>query len=120
MLRRKRLYWIQAVVAMMVVMAMVATLGFGPLDDEGDEGPEGPPGQIDDGAERLPEATITLEAAIAAAQAAFDGELGEVDLEDYKGRLVFNIDIGPQDVKVDAGDGTVLGSESDDKNDGKN
>ena len=50
----------------------------------------------------------------AAAQAAENGALGEVDLEMYQDRLVFNIDIGEKDVKVDAADATVLGWVSDD------
>ena len=62
-------------------------------------------------------ASISLEAAIAAAQAAASGKVGEVDLEFYQGRLVFNVDIGDQDVKVDAENGTVLGQESEDAND---
>jgi uncharacterized membrane protein YkoI len=68
------------------------------------------PGTIDDGKELLPQATISLDDAIAAAQAAQTGNLGEVDLEFYNGTLVFNVDIGNHDVKVDAASGTVLGS----------
>jgi hypothetical protein len=68
------------------------------------------PGQIDDGKELLPQAKITLDEAIQAAQASHAGKLGEVDLEHYKGRLVFNVDLGDQDVKVDAENGNVLGS----------
>ncbi len=48
-------------------------------------------------------------AAIEAAQTAADGEIGEVDLEDYNGTLVFNVDVGDVDVKVDAATGEVLG-----------
>ena len=76
-----------------------------------------PPGHIDDGADLLDQTTISLEEAIAAAQGAYSGALGEVDIEKYKGRLIFNIDIGVKDVKVDAGDGTVLGFEEDDHGD---
>ena len=66
-------------------------------------------GQIDDGADLLPQASITLDQAIAAAQAAAGGVLGEIDLEDYQGKLAFNVEIGDQDVKVDATDGSILG-----------
>ena len=38
----------------------------------------------------------------------------------YQGRLVFNVDIGDKDVKVDAEDGSVLGHESDDAQDQQN
>lgn len=66
-------------------------------------------GTIDDGKELLPQASITLDEAIAAASAAASGSLGEIDLEYYNGTLVFNVDIGDNDVKVDAATGAVLG-----------
>ena len=71
------------------------------------------PGTIDDGEELLPQASITLAEAIAAAQAAATGSLGEVDLETYRGVLVFNVDIGDQDVKINARTGEVLGMAKD-------
>ena len=73
-----------------------------------------PAGTLDDGDEFLTQASITLEQAIAAAQGAADGGLGEVDLEYVDGRLVFNVDIGDQDVKVDANDGSIVSLDSDD------
>ena len=72
------------------------------------------PGTLDDGADLLPQAGITLEEAISVAQRAADGSVGEVDLESFAGRLVFNVDIGDLDVKVDAADGTVLAADSSD------
>ena len=72
------------------------------------------PGRLDDGEELLPQAEITLEQAVSASQGAASGPVGEVDLEDYRGRLVFNVDVGTEDVKVDATTGEVLGTESDD------
>jgi uncharacterized membrane protein YkoI len=71
-------------------------------------------GTIDDGADLLPQASITLEQAITAAQAAADGPVGEVDLEYAGDRLVFNIDIGNHDVKVNATDGSVVSVDDDD------
>lgn len=71
------------------------------------------PGTIDDGKELLPQASISLEQAISAAQGAASGELGEVDLEHYQGKLVFNVEIWRSDVKVDAATGTVLGVAAD-------
>ena len=71
-------------------------------------------GVLDDGKDLLPEANITLDQAIAAAQSAASGPVGEVDLERSHGRLVFNVDIGDKDVKVDAGDGNIVGVDSDD------
>ena len=83
----------------------------GPQDeqDDGDTEASAGAGQIDDGAELLPQASITLDQAVAAAQTAASGDLGEIDLEDYQGRLAFNVEIGNSDVKVDAADGSVLG-----------
>ncbi len=81
-------------------------------DDE--EGTEGQPGVLDDGAALLGEATISLDEAIRAAQGAATGDLGEVDLERVDGTLVFNVDVGDQDVKVDAATGDVLSMDADD------
>jgi hypothetical protein len=79
------------------------------IDDEAQVAP----GTIDDGKELLPQAKITLEQAIQTAQNSHPGKLGEVDLEHYKGQLVFNVDMGDQDVKVDATTGAVLGASAD-------
>jgi len=75
---------------------------------------QAPSGTLDDGKELLPQASITLDQAIAAAQGAASGALGEVDLEKHDGRLVFNVDVGDKDVKVDASDGSVVAVDSDD------
>jgi hypothetical protein len=72
------------------------------------------PGTLDDRKDLLPQAQITIDDAIAAAQAVYQGTLAEIDLEHYKGHLVFNVDSGGKDIKVDASNGTVLGAESDD------
>jgi len=69
---------------------------------------------LDDGKDLLPQAGITLEQGVAAAQGAASGPVGEVDLEHYQGKLVFNVDVGDKDVKVDAANGSVLGMESED------
>ena len=52
--------------------------------------------------------------ALAAAQRSASGALNEADLERYQGRLVFNVDVGSSDVKVDASNGNVLSAVSDD------
>jgi uncharacterized membrane protein YkoI len=67
-------------------------------------------GTLDDGEELLPQAEITLDQAVAAAQTASSGPVGEVDLDQDRGRLVFNVDVGTDDVKVDAKSGEVLGA----------
>ena len=74
----------------------------------------GKSGELDDGKDLLPKATISLDAAIAAAQTQGPGAIGEVDLEYLDGVLVYNVDVGDQDVKVDAANGNVLAAESDD------
>ena len=71
------------------------------------------PGTLDDGKDLLQLATISLEDAVVSAQTAGSGAVGEVDLEYYNGTLVFNVDIGDLDVKVDAATGAVLGSGKD-------
>ena len=83
--------------------------------DEGeDDDAQAPSGTLDDGKELLPQAGITIEAAIAAAQSAATGPVGEVDLEHANGRLVFNVDIGDKDVKVDASDGSIVSADAED------
>lgn len=71
-------------------------------------------GTLDDGKDLLPQARITVEQAVAAAQAIASGSAGEVDLERAKGRLVFNVDVGDKDVKVDAGDGSIVAVDAED------
>ena len=52
--------------------------------------------------------------AIAAAQSAASGSLDEVHLEYRDGTLVFNVDVGAKDVKVDAASGDVVAVDQDD------
>jgi len=75
--------------------------------------------RLDDGGSLLPQARISEEQAISAAQSAGSGALNEVDLEHYRGRLVFSVDVGASDVKVDAATGKVLGSPQDDPDGGQ-
>ncbi len=69
---------------------------------------------LDDGQSLLSQAGISLEAAVEAARGAASGALGEVDLEYVGDRLVFNVDVGDRDVKVDASSGVVLSVDLDD------
>ena len=62
----------------------------------------------------LGEPAISVEQAIAAAQMAASGAVGEVDLESELGRLVYSVEIGNLEVVVDATDGSVLSTEQDD------
>jgi len=100
-----------------VVLLGGGVLGASAQEDEGpnEDEREVAAGTLDDGASLLPQAAITLEEAIQAAQGAASGELGEVDLEYLGGMLVFNVDIGNQDVKVDAASGDVLAVDADDE-----
>lgn len=70
--------------------------------------------RLDDGKDLLAQAQITEQQAIAAAQTAASGALNEVDLEHRDGRLVFNVDVGRHDVKVDAATGQVVAADADD------
>ena len=101
-MRRQRLY-----AALAALMATTSIAG-GFLLTSGASAGQG--GVLDDGKDLLPQARISLSQAIAAAQTAASGEIDEVDLEYYNGVLVFNVDVGDQDVKVDANTGAVLGT----------
>jgi uncharacterized membrane protein YkoI len=70
--------------------------------------------RLDDGKDLLPQAKISEEQAIRAAQSAASGNLNEVDLEHLDGRLVWNVDVGKKDVKVDASTGDVVKVDADD------
>jgi uncharacterized membrane protein YkoI len=72
-----------------------------------DDGHFAQPGALDDGKDLLPQAGISVEQAVAAAQRAEEGELGQVDLERRDGTLVFTVDIGSQEVHVNAADGSI-------------
>lgn len=75
--------------------------------------PDSTGSRLDDGANLLSQAKISEQEAIAAAQTAAFGSLSEVDLEDYEGQLVFNVDVGSHDVKFDAANGNVLAAPQD-------
>jgi uncharacterized membrane protein YkoI len=65
------------------------------------------PGSLDDGKDLLPQTKISLVQAVAAAQHAANGSLGQVDLERFDGRVVYMVDVGDQEVRVDASDGSI-------------
>jgi uncharacterized membrane protein YkoI len=73
-----------------------------------DDGHYAKPGSLDDGKELLPQTTISLAQAVATAQHAAAGSLGQVDLEHDGSRLVYMVDVGHQEVRVDAADGSVV------------
>jgi uncharacterized membrane protein YkoI len=96
------------------VAAAVAALGAGTGVALAGGATSASPSRLDDGKDLLSQAGITEQQAITAAQGAASGALNEVDLEQYQGRLAFNVDVGSHDVKVDAANGNVLASDSDD------
>jgi uncharacterized membrane protein YkoI len=104
---RKKLVVLAVAAALMLVGATLAFGGPGRLIY--DDGAYVKPGSLDDGKELQPQASITLRQAIAAAQAAASGSLGQVDLEHYEGRLVYTVDVGDHEVKVDAANGRIDG-----------
>jgi uncharacterized membrane protein YkoI len=99
---------------MTTIAAAAAVLGLGTGVAFAAGGGSNAPSRLDDGKALLPQAKITEQQAISAAQTAASGNLDEVDLEHYTGRLVFNVDVGSHDVKVDASSGQVLASTQDD------
>ena len=101
------------IVIALAIVTLVGAAGGG-LSLMSNEASAGRGGVLDDGKELLPQAGITLAEAIAAAQTAASGPLDEVDLEYWQGRLVFNVDVGDKDVKVDAATGEVLAADEDD------
>ena len=97
------------VVAAAVLVLGGATLAFGGPGARliEDDGAWVKPGSLDDGKDLQPQASITLGQAIASARKAAEGSLGQVDLEHYRNRLVYMVDVGDQEVRVDAANGNV-------------
>ena len=74
----------------------------------------GAPSGLDDGKDLAGQAKISEAQAISAARTAASGAMNEVDLEHAGGRLVYNVDVGAKDVKVDASNGQVIAVDADD------
>ena len=96
--------------AAVTVVALGATATAWAAGGSGASGPS----RLDDGKDLLPQAKITETQAISAAQTKASGDLSEVDLEHAGGTLVFNVDVGNHDVKVDASTGDVVSVDQDD------
>ena len=73
------------------------------------------PGALTGGQDLLPRATISLADATRAAQGAATGDVGAVELEDVNGTLVFRVEVGGQEVLIDAANGTVASVETGDQ-----
>ena len=65
-------------------------------------------GSLDDGKDLLPDTTVSLSEADATAQRVVQGDLGQVDLEHFGDRIVYSVDVGAQEVRVDANTGIVV------------
>ena len=74
-----------------------------------DDGHAAKPGSLDDGKELLPKASVSLAAAVAGAQRATQGALGQVDLVERDGRVLYVVDVGDREVSVDARTGAIVG-----------
>src|SRR5262249_30294351 len=92
-----------------LALAGGATYAFGGGTGIWDDGTLVRPGSLDDGKDLLPQTKITLAEAVAKAQQAATGPLGQVDLKQRAGRVLYVVDVGDQEVSVDAGDGVIAG-----------
>ncbi len=77
-------------------------------------GGNGGPSRMDDGKQFASQAKVSEAGAIKAAQTRASGGLDEIDLEKAGGKLVYNVDVGSRDVKVDASSGEVVSVDADD------
>jgi uncharacterized membrane protein YkoI len=99
------------VIAVLAAVAALsaATFAFGgPRNLIWDDGHYAKPGTLDDGKDLLSQTSISLATAVATAQHAATGALGQVDLEHFRGDVVYTVDIGGQEVRVDATTGKVV------------
>jgi uncharacterized membrane protein YkoI len=103
-MRKRTIATVTGVAALALAGGVAATSG----------GSTGGASRLDDGKDLLPQSKITEQQAISAAQTAAQGDLNEVDLEHRDGSLVWNVDVGKKDVKVDAASGKVVAVDADD------
>jgi len=98
-----------------IVAAVVAAISLGgatyALGGQGgviwDDGHPVQPGSLDDGKDLLPRTRVPLGTAVAAAQHAAHGALGQVDLVERNDRVLYVVDVGDREVSVDAGTGAI-------------
>ncbi|MEA2449944.1 MAG: Peptidase propeptide and domain [Thermoleophilaceae bacterium] len=106
-----------AIAGVAVIAASGAAVAYASGGDDAGNAPSGRGvhgSRLDDGKSLLPQSKISEKQAIHAAKTAAQGGLNEVDLEHRNGKLVWNVDVGSHDVKVDASSGDVVASDSDD------
>jgi uncharacterized membrane protein YkoI len=108
---RKRI----TVLAVLVVALALAGVGVALGGGTGlimDDGHPVQPGTLDDGKDLLPLTKIDVSTAVATAQHAANGSLGQVDLKRESGAVVYRVDIGDREVAVDATTGNILAIEA--------
>jgi uncharacterized membrane protein YkoI len=103
---RKRIIVVAALAAIVVLTGAAFAFG-GPKGLIWDDGHYAKPGALDDGKDLQPLAPVSLSIAVATAQQAANGALGQVDLEQFRGALVYTVDVGSNEVHVDAHSGKV-------------
>ena len=104
---RKRIIIVAGLATILALSAAAFAFG-GPRGLIWDDGHYAQPGALDDGKDLLPRTTVSLATAVATAQGAASGALGQVDLERYHGTVVYMVDIGNREVRVDAANGKVV------------
>ncbi len=73
-----------------------------------DDGHAVKPGSLDDGKELQSQTRISLAQAVAAAERAKSGQLGQVDLKQRGASVQYVVDVGDREVSVDAASGSVV------------
>jgi len=104
---RNRVILITTFVSLVVLAGAAVAFG-GPRGLIWDDGHFAKPGTLDDGKGLASQASVPLATAVAAAQRAAAGSLGQVDLEHYRDGIVYMVDVGGQEVRVDATSGKVV------------
>lgn len=104
---RKRITLVAVLVALIALAGATFAFG-GPRGLIWDDGHFAKPGTIDDGKSLLSQTSVSLSGAVTTAQQAADGALGQVDLEHFRGGIVYSVDVGNQEVRVDATSGKVV------------
>jgi len=103
---KRRFIYVAVLIAVLALTATAFAFG-GPRGLIWDDGHYAKPGTLDDGKDLLSQTKITVGEAVAAAKKAQAGQVGQVDLERHQGRIVYIVDVGDQEVSVDASDGSI-------------
>ena len=77
-------------------------------EQAGDANTASTPGVLTEGGDLLPQVAISVDQAVQAARSAAPGSVGQVELADSDGTLAYDVEIGNQDVTVNAGNGSII------------